>query len=105
MGALFAALPAFATAPGTNGRIFFASDRDGNREIYTVNPDGTVPANLTKNPATDDSPSPPPLGSNYYVAIMSNRSGDNEIYLLDQVGFNAGGVGSGLSASPASDIE
>jgi Tol biopolymer transport system component len=34
-------------------RIAFASDRDGNREIYVMNADGSGQINLTNNPADD----------------------------------------------------
>jgi hypothetical protein len=30
-----------AAFPGKNGKIAFVSDRGGNEEIYTINPDGT----------------------------------------------------------------
>lgn len=39
-----------------NGKIAFASDRDGNREIYSINPDGTDIRRLTFNPGIDDYP-------------------------------------------------
>jgi Tol biopolymer transport system component len=34
-------------------RIAFASNRDGNREIYVMNADGSGQINLTNNPAYD----------------------------------------------------
>ncbi|MCK9570623.1 hypothetical protein M0R72_16870 [Candidatus Pacearchaeota archaeon] len=34
-------------------RIFFESERDGNKEIYVMNADGTNQINLTNNPAED----------------------------------------------------
>jgi hypothetical protein len=37
----------YAAFPGANGKIAFSTDRDGNWEIYVVNPDGTNPINLT----------------------------------------------------------
>ena len=43
-------------APTGDGRIAFISTRDGNWEIYTVNPDGTDLRNLTNSPATDHAP-------------------------------------------------
>ena len=36
--------------------ILFVSDRDGNAEIYVMNPDGTSQVNLTNHPAYDDFP-------------------------------------------------
>jgi len=38
-------------------KILFASNRDGNFEIYSMNPDGTGPTRLTTNGAFDSSPS------------------------------------------------
>ena len=32
------------------------SDRDGNEEVYVMNPDGSGPVNLTNNPAIDLQP-------------------------------------------------
>jgi Tol biopolymer transport system component len=45
-----------AAFPGQNGKIAFASDRDGNAEIYAMNPDGTGQINLTNNPKQDSDP-------------------------------------------------
>ena len=38
-------------------RIAFVSDRDGNREIYTMNADGTNPVRLTSDSSEDLHPS------------------------------------------------
>jgi hypothetical protein len=46
--------PAQAAFPGQNGKIAFVSDRDGNFEIYAMNPDGTGQANLTNLSTADD---------------------------------------------------
>ena len=40
-----------------NTKIAFASDRDGNFEIYSMNADSTNQTRLTNNPAIDSSPS------------------------------------------------
>ncbi len=37
-------------------QIVFVSDRDGNREIYLMDADGTSARRLTVNPARDDWP-------------------------------------------------
>jgi TolB protein len=42
------------SADGT--QISFASDRDGNFEIYVINIDGTNPVRVTENPADDQYP-------------------------------------------------
>ena len=41
----------------TEGKIAFASDRDGNDEIYMINVDGSEQVRLTNNPANDWYPS------------------------------------------------
>ena len=43
--------------------IAFDSNRDGNREIYLMGPDGKDPVNLTNNPADDIEPSWSPQGT------------------------------------------
>ena len=45
-----------AAFPGNNNRIVFVSDRDGDNEIFTMNPDGTDQTNLTNNTATEFEP-------------------------------------------------
>lgn len=57
-------------APGT---IVFASDRDGDWEIYAVNPDGTGLTQLTHNEFEDSSPVPSPDGT--LIAFHSDAGG------------------------------
>ena len=45
------------------GKIAFASDRDGNFEIYVMDADGGGQLRLTENPAEDYSPTWAPDGS------------------------------------------
>lgn len=44
--------PLFAKAP-TTPKILFTSRRDGNLEVYMMNPDGSEQVNLTHHPAPD----------------------------------------------------
>ncbi|MAS33630.1 MAG: hypothetical protein CL610_06475 [Anaerolineaceae bacterium] len=63
-----------------NDRIVFMSDRDGNREIYTMNPDGTDIQRLTNHEAQDLQPTWSPDKSQ--IAFISNRDGDFGIYIM-----------------------
>lgn len=68
------------------GRIVFVSDRDGNAEIYAMNPDGTNQTNLTNNPAGDEYPSWSPGQSR--VVFDSAREGQADIYVMNADGSN-----------------
>jgi Tol biopolymer transport system component len=69
-----------------NGKIAFTSDRDGNQEIYVMNPDGSGQTRLTNNPAGDSSPSWSPNGTR--IAFMSLRSGSWAIWVMNANGSN-----------------
>lgn len=69
---------------GANGQLAFASNRDGNYEIYVTHADGSSPARLTNNAATDAQPAWSPDGTK--IAFASNRDGDFEIYIMDADG-------------------
>src|SRR6266542_603186 len=63
--------PALAAFPGTNGKITFESNRDGNNEIYVMNADGSGQMNLTNNGADDVQPAFSPDGTK--IAFASTR--------------------------------
>ncbi|MCY4529111.1 MAG: hypothetical protein OXD46_08820 [Chloroflexi bacterium] len=65
-------------------RIAFATNRDGNWEIYVMNSDGSNPHNITNNPRTDSHPSWSPDGSK--IAFQSERDGNWEIYVMNSDG-------------------
>ncbi len=67
-------------------RIVFMSNRDGNYEIYTMNPDGTGLQRLTYNDSDDGSPSWSPDG--HKILFESNRDGNSEIYVMNSDGTN-----------------
>lgn len=90
---------AAGTFPGTNGKIAFVSNRDGNEEIYVMNPDGSNQQRLTNNPALDSYPSWSPDGTK--IAFTSNRNGNLEIYVMNADGSNQ--VRLTNNASPDSD--
>jgi len=70
-----------------NGKIAFSSDRDGNREIYVMNPDGTNQVRLTNYAGLDDNPVWSPDGKK--IAFVSQKpSGEYAIYRM-----NADGTG------------
>ncbi len=64
----------------------FESDRDGNREIYVINADGTYQVRLTNNTATDMTPAWSPDGSK--IAFRSYRDGNSEVYVMNTDGTN-----------------
>lgn len=77
------------------GRIAFFTDRDGNWEIYTMNPDGSGLANLTRHPGEDRNPAWSPDGTQ--IAFSSDREGDYDIYLMNADGSNLRKITSNVS--------
>ena len=73
---------------GTNGRIVFTSDQTGDKEIYTMNIDGTLPINISDDSnAIDDKAAWSPDGTK--IAFATDRDGGNlEIYTMDADGSN-----------------
>lgn len=67
-------------------RIAFISERDGNREIYTMNPDGTDQCRLTDNLHYDLSPDWSP--DRKTLSFISDRTGKFHIYLMNADGTN-----------------
>lgn len=63
---------AFATAP-TTAKILFTSSRDGNYEVYMMNPDGSEQINLTQHRANDLNPVWSPTGEQ--ILFVSDREG------------------------------
>ena len=63
------------------GMIAFASDRDGDNEIFTIYADGTNPRNLTASPGSDFHPDWSPDGSR--LAFSSSRDGNDQVYIMN----------------------
>ena len=77
------ALQISAQAPAT-AKIAFSSNRDGNWEIYLMNPDGSQQKRLTQNSARDSSPVWSPDGEQ--ILFVSNRDGVSDLYVMDADG-------------------
>lgn len=67
-------------------RIAFVSDRDGNLEIYSMNPDGSDPVNLSNHPSVDTDPVWSPDGQR--ILFVSDRA---EQFLFQLYVMNADG--------------
>jgi Tol biopolymer transport system component len=72
--------PARATFAGANGWIAFASDRDGDREIYVTRSDGSAVVRITSNTFDDFDPNISPDGTR--IVFLSNRSGSVEVWMM-----------------------
>jgi Tol biopolymer transport system component len=70
----------FGSNPGFNGRVAYVSDKDGNDEIYAIEPNGTGQYDMTNNVANDIDPAWSPDGSK--VAFASDRAGNFDIYVM-----------------------
>jgi Tol biopolymer transport system component len=76
-----------ATFPGANGKIIFSTSRDGNIELYSMEPDGSAQANLTNTPiAGEDLPSWSPDGTR--VTFVSSAAGNFEVFSMNADGSN-----------------
>jgi Tol biopolymer transport system component len=68
-----------AWAPNDNV-IAFATDREGNTEIYRMNSDGHAVSALTTSPAEDRAPAWSPDGAR--ISFVSNRDGNDDVYTM-----------------------
>lgn len=64
--------------------VLFETNRDGNPEIYLMNPDGSQPMNLTNHTETDMQAAWSPDGTQ--IAFVSRRDGNSEIYVMNADG-------------------
>jgi Tol biopolymer transport system component len=65
-------------------RLAFTSDRSGNYDVWSMNPDGTGLTNLTNNPAKDYAPAWSPDGAK--LAFTSLRTGTLQIHVMNADG-------------------
>lgn len=78
--------PAGAVVSGANGRVVFTSDRDGDKEIFAMRPDGTGALPLTTNTAQDYDPAV--SGDGLKIAFISDRDGGPDLYTMAYDGSN-----------------
>ena len=83
---IFGLLCPVSAKPLSSEKIVFASNRDGNWEIYMMNPDGTRQERLTYDRAVDCDPVISPTGNQ--ILFNSNRGGTRDLYLMDVDGRN-----------------
>ena len=62
-------------------RLAFASNRDGNTEVYVMDADGTDLTNLTQDAGIDGNPVWSSDGQR--IVFASNRDGNTEVYVMD----------------------
>lgn len=68
----------------TTAKIVFTSSRDGNREIYMMNPDGSDQVRLTNHRADDAIPTWSPTGEHILFASDRDRfTLSRDLYLMD----------------------
>jgi TolB protein len=67
-------------------RIVFSGGEEGDRNIYTVSPDGTNLHRLTENQSNNEDPCWSADGR--YIAFSSNREGDYHLYIMNANGQN-----------------
>ena len=81
----------YAEAPTTPKILFTSTARDGNYEVYVMNPDGSEQVNLTQHRANDVGAVWSPTGEQ--ILFVSDRGGnpdvcDRDLYLMDPDGSN-----------------
>ena len=75
-----------STVQGFEQRIVFASNRDGNWDIYSMDVNGENLLQLTDHPASDEVPAGSPNGRR--IAFTSERDGSPDLYVMDSDGNN-----------------
>ena len=72
----------------TTPKILFSSSRDGNYEVYMMNPDGSEQVNLTQHPADDREAVWSPTGEQ--ILFVSDRGAKRveDLYLMNPDGSN-----------------
>ena len=73
-------LSSVSAKPLTTEKIVFSSHRNGNFEIYMMNPDGTQQVRLTNHRADDLNPVCSPTGEE--ILFVSDRGGERDLYIM-----------------------
>jgi TolB protein len=71
---------ASGTSDGAAEILAYYSGREGNYEIFTINPDGSNQQQLTSNNADDQCPAISPDGTQ--IAFSSDQSGEFDLYVM-----------------------
>ena len=74
------------TASLANTKIAFGSQRDGDYDIYVMNPDGSNLTNITNTTYNESAPRWSPNGNQ--IAFTTDRDGNQEIYVMNADGSN-----------------
>ncbi len=95
--------PTTPTTPnsGNLNRIAFSSDRDGDFEIYTMNPDGSDVQRVTT--AAGDDTKPAWSRDKTKLAFASERDGNSEIYVVPITNGKSNGPAQRITNDEASD--
>ena len=82
-------------------RIGFVSDREGNKDIYTINTDGSDLVRLTDHPGDDYAPAWSPDGSR--IVFLSDRNGIHysQPFIMNADGSGASLLSAKLGSSPS----
>jgi TolB protein len=72
--------------PYAVGRVAFASNRDGDFDIYVLDMVSGAVTRLTDSSASDRAPAWSPDGAQ--IVFISNREGDDDLYVMDADGAN-----------------
>ena len=75
-----------STAQGSESRIFFSSNRDGDWDIYSMDVNGDNLLQLTDHPASDEYPACSPDGRR--IVFISDRGITGDLYVMDSDGSN-----------------
>ena len=77
-----------ATQAPKTGKVAFSSNRDGNWDIWTMNPDGSNPVNLTRDTVVDLHAAWSPTGKQILFTSFREEGKEPSLYLMDADGNN-----------------